>query len=96
MALGILAHTDIRNCSGPDDVQSLHFMFEAMKLAFRDSAAFVADPAFMTHVTATQLLEPDYLASRAALIDPGKALILIVAHHARVVPFVCPPRMPVA
>lgn len=73
MALGMLAHTDIRNCGGPDDVQSLHFMFEAMKLAFRDSAAFVADPASMTDVSAEQLLDPDYLAMRAQLIDPDKA-----------------------
>lgn len=73
MALGILAHTDIRHCAGPDNVQSLHLMFEAMKLAFRDSAAFVADPSSMTHVMAEHLLDQDYLASRAALIDPAKA-----------------------
>ena len=73
MALGMLAHTDIRNCSGPDDVQSLHLMFEAMKLAFRDSAAYVADSDHMSDVAAEHLLDPDYLKSRAKLIDPGKA-----------------------
>jgi len=73
MALGMLAHTDIRSCKGPDDPQALHLMFEAMKLAFRDSAAFVADPAAMTDVMAEHLLDQDYLAARAALIDPAKA-----------------------
>ncbi|MFK7995513.1 MAG: gamma-glutamyltransferase family protein [Granulosicoccus sp.] len=73
MALGILAHTNIRDCQGPDDPESMHLMFEAMKLAFRDSAAFVADPASMNSVMAEHLLDPDYLASRARLIDPVKA-----------------------
>ena len=73
MALGMLAHTDIRSCKGPDDPQAMHLMFEAMKLAFRDSAAFVADSAAMTDVMAEHLLDPDYLASRAALINPVKA-----------------------
>jgi len=73
MALGILAHTGIRDCKGPDDPQSLHLMFEAMKLAFRDSADYVADPAFMNDVLAEHLLHTDYLAARARLIDPGKA-----------------------
>ncbi len=72
MALGMLAHTDIRN-HGPDDAQSLHLMWEAMKLAFRDSAAYVADPAFMNDVSAEHLLDPGYLAERAKLIDPRKA-----------------------
>lgn len=73
MTLGILAHTDIRDCAGPDDPKSLHLMFEAMKLAFRDSAAYVADPASMTQVMSEHLLNPDYLAARAKLIDPAKA-----------------------
>lgn len=72
MTLGMLAHTDIRDF-GPDDPQALHLMFEAMKLAFRDSAAFVADPGYMTQVDANALLDPDYLAERAKLIDPMKA-----------------------
>lgn len=73
MALGMLAHTDIRSCSGPDDVQSMHLMIEAMKLAFRDSAAYVADAAYMNEVAAEHLLDPGYLAERAKLIDPNKA-----------------------
>jgi len=72
MVLGMLAHTDIRN-HGPDDVQSLHLMIEAMKLAFRDSAAYVADPAYMNSVSPSDLLNPDYLEQRAKLINPDKA-----------------------
>ncbi len=72
MALGMLAHTNIGEF-GPEDPQAMHFMLEALKLAFRDSAAFVADPAHMTDVAADYLLNPDYLAYRAALIDPNRA-----------------------
>lgn len=72
MALGMLSHTAIRDY-GPDDPQSLHLMWEAMKLAFRDSAAYVADPDCMVDVTARHLLEADYLAARASLIDPQRA-----------------------
>lgn len=72
MVLGMLTHTAIRDY-GPDDPKALHLMFEAMKLAFRDSAAYVADPAYMTDVAAEHLLNPEYLAERARLIDPDKA-----------------------
>jgi gamma-glutamyltranspeptidase/glutathione hydrolase len=72
MALGMLAHTNVRDF-GSDDPQAMHLMFEAMKLAFRDSAAYVADPDYMTHVAAKHLLDSDYLAERARLIDPAKA-----------------------
>ncbi len=72
MALGMLSHTPIRD-HGPDDPAALHLMWEAMKLAFRDSAAYVADPAAMTDVKAENLLNPAYLAERARLIDPTKA-----------------------
>ena len=72
MALGILAHTPIRDL-GPEEPEALHLMWEAMKLAFRDSAAYVADPTFMGDVSFKDLLEPAYLATRAKLIDPLNA-----------------------
>jgi len=72
MALGMLSHTRIRDLS-PEDPAALHLMWEAMKLAFRDIDAYVADGKAMTHVTSTDLLDPSYLAARAALIDPAKA-----------------------
>jgi len=72
MALGMLAHTGVRELS-PDDPQALHLMIEAVKLAFRDAAAYVADSAYMTEVTPEHLLNADYLAERATLIDTTKA-----------------------
>jgi gamma-glutamyltranspeptidase/glutathione hydrolase len=72
MALGMLAHTPIRDF-GPDDPQALHLMWEALKLAFRDAADYVADPAYMQDVTVEQLLDPSYLGTRVKLIDAGKA-----------------------
>ncbi|MCP4182181.1 MAG: gamma-glutamyltransferase family protein [Hyphomicrobiales bacterium] len=72
MALGILAHTSIRDL-GPEEPEALHLMFEAMKLAFTDSAAYVTDPACMGSISAEDLLDSSYLAARAKLIDPKKA-----------------------
>jgi len=53
-------------------VASQHLQIEAMKLAFADLYQYVADPDSMS-VTSDQLLDPDYLAARAKLIDPTKA-----------------------
>lgn len=71
MALGILEHTGIADLP-PDSAASLHLQIEAMKIAFADAHAQVADLAHMT-VTPAQLLDPAYLAGRAALIDPARA-----------------------
>ncbi|MEM7498064.1 MAG: gamma-glutamyltransferase family protein [Pseudomonadota bacterium] len=71
MALGMLAHTSVRDY-GPDDTQALHLMIEAMKLALCDAEAHVADPDAMAFGPEA-LLDPDYLAGRAALIDPARA-----------------------
>jgi gamma-glutamyltranspeptidase/glutathione hydrolase len=72
MALGMLAHTPVRDYS-PDDPRALHLMWEAMKLSFRDIHAYVADPAHMAAVTAQDMLDPGYLKTRAALIDTSRA-----------------------
>ena len=72
MALGMLDHTPIRDFA-PEDPRGLHLAWEAMKLAFRDTHAFVADAAHMRDVSAETLLDDAYLASRAALIDPTRA-----------------------
>ncbi|MFN0038962.1 MAG: gamma-glutamyltransferase family protein [Burkholderiales bacterium] len=66
MALGILEHFDLRTPS-PDSAEVLHLQIEAMKLAFVDVYRFVADPGRMSH-SPQNLLDPDYLKSRAALI----------------------------
>ncbi|HYF21022.1 MAG TPA: gamma-glutamyltransferase family protein [Ramlibacter sp.] len=71
MALGILSHFDIASLK-VDGAESQHLQIEAMKLAFADVYRFVAEPAAM-EVTAAQLLDDAYLASRAKLIDRGRA-----------------------
>ena len=69
MALGLLAHHELR---APDTADTLHLQIEAMKLAFADLHAHVADPRTM-RVQAADLLDPGYLAGRARSIDPRRA-----------------------
>jgi gamma-glutamyltranspeptidase/glutathione hydrolase len=71
IALGILEHTDVESID-PDSAEGFHLGIEAIKLAFADAAKYVSDPASMT-VGLEALLDPGYLASRAALIDRTKA-----------------------
>lgn len=71
IALGIASHFDLASM-GPDSPEAMHVQIEAMKLAFADTYRYVAEPASM-EVTAAQLLDDAYLASRAKLIDPKKA-----------------------
>ena len=67
MALGILRNLDV--ASHPvDSPDSYHLQIEAMKMAFADVWANVADPAAM-RVTNADLLDPAYLADRAKKID---------------------------
>jgi gamma-glutamyltranspeptidase/glutathione hydrolase len=71
IALGILENFDLS--SFPiDSVESQHIQIEAMKLAFADVYQYVADPRSMV-VTPEQMLNSNYLAERAKLIDPSKA-----------------------
>ena len=71
MALGILEHFDVASLK-VDSVESQHLQIEAMKLAMADLYRYVADPSTM-EVTAEQMLDDSYLASRAKLIDPARA-----------------------
>ena len=75
MALGILDHTPIRDRDA-DSAEALHLQIEAMKLALRDTRAFVGDLDHMTGVTPQAMLDDGYLAARAAEIDPGRAIDL--------------------
>ena len=72
MALGILSTTSIRELDA-DDPLAFHLQIEAMKLALVDAENYVADSDYMNDVTASDLLDESYLASRAALIDLGQA-----------------------
>jgi len=72
IALGILQHFDLRShkVDGPD---SVHLQIEAVKLAFADAWAYVADLDYMKQVTPKDLLDPGYLKERAKRIDMKKA-----------------------
>jgi gamma-glutamyltranspeptidase / glutathione hydrolase len=71
IALGILEHFDVASMP-VDGVASQHVQIEAMKLAFADAYRYVAEPDKM-EVTAAQMLDSAYLASRAKLIDMKRA-----------------------
>ncbi|MDU8926176.1 gamma-glutamyltransferase family protein [Alisedimentitalea sp. MJ-SS2] len=72
MALGILSHTDIRELDA-DDPRAVHLQIEAMKLALADTHGYLGDIAHMKAVSPDDLLDDDYLAARARLIDPSRA-----------------------
>ncbi len=57
---------------GHNSARYLHTLIEAKKLAHADLARYVADPDHMD-VRPEALLDPDYLAERARLIDPRHA-----------------------
>ena len=69
--LGILSHTSIAEYE-VDSVDALHCQIEAMKLAFADIQRYVADSEFIDRAP-VDLLDDEYLASRAAMIDMNKA-----------------------
>jgi gamma-glutamyltranspeptidase/glutathione hydrolase len=56
----------------PGSVDFYHLFAEASALAFADRDTYVADPDFIA-VPTQELVAPDYLAARAALIDPKQA-----------------------
>jgi len=69
--LGILKHTRLADCA-VDSADWHHVAIEAMKLAFADTYAYVADPRTM-RVRPEQMLDDGYLRSRARLIDMARA-----------------------
>jgi gamma-glutamyltranspeptidase/glutathione hydrolase len=69
--LGILSHFDLPGMG--DGPEAAHLFAEAGKLAFADRGLYMADSDFVKMPT-EGLLDPDYLASRAALIDPETAM----------------------
>ena len=71
MALGMLRAFDLRALP-PDSVESQHLQIEAMKLAFADAHRYVSDPRTM-EIAPSAMIDPDYLASRARLIDRTRA-----------------------
>ncbi|MFU8815229.1 MAG: gamma-glutamyltransferase [Pseudomonadales bacterium] len=70
--LGMLEHFDLGGME-PGSAPAIHLVAEASRLAFADRFYYIGDPAFVD-VPTEQLLDRDYLASRAALIRPEVAL----------------------
>ena len=73
MALGMLQHFDLAALP-VDGAACQHLQIEAMKLAFADVYRFVADERFMEGPP-SMLLDAQYLATRAQLIDPTRAQV---------------------
>ncbi len=71
IALGILENFDVASLP-VDSPDSVHLQIEAVKLAFADAQAYVADIDHMPFPP-RQLLDKNYLAARAKLIDMKKA-----------------------
>jgi gamma-glutamyltranspeptidase / glutathione hydrolase len=71
IALGMLAHFDMASLP-VDSAGSVHLQIEAIKLAFADAQAYVADIDHMP-VRSHQLLDAEYLRQRSTLIDPARA-----------------------
>lgn len=70
--LGMLQPHDI-GALGKDDPKAWHLIGEAMQLAYADREQYLADADFVS-VPVNGLLDPGYVASRAAQIDPAKSL----------------------
>ena len=71
IALGILEHFDMARLP-VDSAESVHLQIEAVKLAFADALAYVADIDCMPF-DPQRLLDASYLQERAQLIDPNRA-----------------------
>lgn len=72
MILGMLEHFDMA-ALGPDSAEAVHLFLEVSRLAYADRARYIADPDFVS-VPQAGLLDPGYLAERAALIRPDTAM----------------------
>lgn len=79
IALGILQHVDVA-AHAVDSAAAQHLQIEAMKLGFADTYAHVADPYAMRR-TVQEMLDPQYLEVRAALIDPLRAQVFVEGHE---------------
>jgi gamma-glutamyltranspeptidase / glutathione hydrolase len=81
----------------PGSLSNAHLFAEASRLAYADRAKYLGDPAFV-HVPIAGLIDKNYIASRAALIDPAKDMGVAEAgippdeKHARYAPQVSPVR----
>ncbi|TRD11323.1 gamma-glutamyltransferase [Erythrobacter insulae] len=75
--LGQLERFDIA-AMGPDSLTFWHVFLESQRLAYADRELYIGDADFVA-VPVTGLINPDYVASRSALINPVKALASVEA-----------------
>ena len=71
IALGILQAANVKQYPA-NSAQRIHLQIEAMRMAFADVYAYVSDARSMK-MPVTSLLDREYLASRAAMIDHHQA-----------------------
>jgi gamma-glutamyltranspeptidase/glutathione hydrolase len=71
LALGILRHLDIGRYP-LDSPDSIHLQVEAMKIAFAEARTHLGEPLSMS-MDPKRFLDEDYLAKRAAQVDPVRA-----------------------
>ncbi|MBI1179187.1 MAG: gamma-glutamyltransferase [Alphaproteobacteria bacterium] len=70
--LGILQGTGIKD-DAPESAKAVNLFIEAERLVYADRATWLGDTDFVDAPVAG-LLDPDYIARRRALIEPGKVM----------------------
>ena len=70
--LGILNRFDLKGLA-PPAAEGVHLFAEAGRLAYADRDRYVADPSF-ARVPTKGMIDPAYIATRARLVDPAKAM----------------------
>lgn len=75
--LGILSAFDL-SALAVNSVDAVHLISQAARLAFADRERYLADADFSA-VPVAGLLDPDYLAARARLINPERNLVSAIA-----------------
>jgi gamma-glutamyltranspeptidase/glutathione hydrolase len=70
--LGMLERFNLANMK-PDSVEAVHLFSEAGRLAYADRGLYMADADFVP-VPTDELIDPEYLQRRAALIDPKRSM----------------------
>ncbi|TVR76160.1 MAG: gamma-glutamyltransferase [Sphaerobacteraceae bacterium] len=85
MTLQGLRMLDLRDVKmlGHNSADALHIMAESYRMAFADRDAYFGDPDFV-EVPVEQLLNDDYIAERASLIDLNEAMQTVAAGDAGV------------
>ena len=70
--LGMLERFNLANMK-PDSVEAVHLFSEAGRLAYADRGLYMADADFVP-VPTDELIDPEYLQRRAALINPKRSM----------------------